>query len=135
MRGVEPRRLDSWMSSQDGWVESGVGGSTVRSNVGPGGGTSEVQNLDHCNFSQFWFLIFLWVEHVWSSGRVRRRRDVDKLNMSGMIRMWSERGKRDGKCENIKGNALVPDLRNYLTLACGFLHKMHIRCVNLGVPG
>ena len=40
---------------------------------------------------------FLWVEHVWSSGRVRRRRDVDKLNMSGLIRMWSERGKCDGK--------------------------------------
>ena len=116
MRGVEPRRLGSWMSSQDGWVESGVGGSTVRS-AWPGGGTSEVQNLDHCNFSQFRFLIFLWVEHVWSSGRVRRRRDVNKLNMSGMIRMWSERGKCDGKGENITGNTLVPDLLNYLSLA------------------
>ena len=63
------------------------------------------------------FDFFLWVEHVWSSGRVRRRRDVDKLNMSGMIRMWSQRGKRDGEGENIKGNALLPDFTQNLTLA------------------
>ena len=48
---------------------------------------------------------------------MRRQRDVNELNMSKMIKMWSEGGKCDGKGENIKGNALVPDLRNYLTLA------------------
>ena len=83
-----------------------------------GDGTSEVQTLDHWNFSQFRFLIFLWVEHWWSSGRVRRRRDVDKLNMSEMIRMLSEGGQRDGEGANVKGNALVPDFNQFLTLAC-----------------
>ena len=63
------------------------------------------------------FDFFLWVEHVWSSGRVRRQRDVNKLNMSKMIRMWIERGKRDGKGENIKGNALLADFTHFLTLA------------------
>ena len=53
-----------------------------------------------------------------NSGRVRRRRDVNKLNMLKMIRMWIERGQRDGKGENIKGNALVPDFAQNLTLAC-----------------
>ncbi len=49
-----------------------------------------------------------------ASDRVRRQRDVDKLNVSGMIRMWSERGTCDGKVENIKGNALVTDFAQNL---------------------
>ena len=50
---------------------------------------------------------------------MRRQRDVNKLNMLKMIRMWSEGGKRDGKGENIKGNALLADFAQNLTLACG----------------
>ena len=48
---------------------------------------------------------------------MRRRRDVNQLNVSEMVRMWSEGGQRDGKGENIKGNALVPDFAQNLTLA------------------
>ena len=48
---------------------------------------------------------------------MRRQRDVKKLNMSKMIKMWIERGKRDGKGENIKGNALLADFAQNLTLA------------------
>ena len=91
-----------------------MGGSTVRI-VWPRDGTSEIQNLERCNFLSIVF--FLWVEHVWSSGRVRRQRDVNKLNMSKMIKMWIERGKCDGKGENIKGNALLADFTHFLTLA------------------
>ncbi len=52
---------------------------------------------------------------MWNSDRVRRQRDGDKWNMSGMIRMWSERGKCGGKVQNIKGNALVADFATYLS--------------------
>ena len=45
---------------------------------------------------------------------MRRQRDVDELNKSGMIRMLSEGGQRDGKGENIKGNAPVPDFIHFL---------------------
>ena len=57
------------------------------------------------------------MEHPWNSGRVRRQREVNKLNMSKMIRMWSGRGKCDGKGENIKGNALLADFTHFFTLA------------------
>ena len=48
---------------------------------------------------------------------MRRQRDVEGLNMSEMVRMWSEGGQRDGKGENIKGNALLADFTHFLTLA------------------
>ena len=93
-----------------------MGGSTVRI-VWPRDGTSEIEIWSIAIFYQFYF--FLWVEHVWSSGRVRRQRDVNKLNVSEMVRMLSEGGQRDGKGENIKGNALLADFAQNLTLACG----------------
>ena len=95
-----------------------MGGSTVRI-VWSRDGTSEIEIWSIAIFFQFYF--FLWVEHVWNSGRVRRQRDVNKLNMSKMIKMWIERGKCDGKGENIKGNALVPDLLTYFTRICCIL--------------
>ena len=48
---------------------------------------------------------------------MRRRRDVEGQNVSEILRMLSEGGQRDGKGENIKGNALVPDFAQNLTLA------------------
>ena len=49
---------------------------------------------------------------------MRRRRDVDKWNVLGMITMWSERGKCGGKVQNIKGNALGTDFATYLLRIC-----------------
>ena len=94
--------------SSQAWVEARAG------SCGP---ETERRRLKSRALEFFIKFHFLWVEHVWIFGRVRRRRDVDKLNMSGMIRMWSERGKCDGKCENIKGNPLLPDFTQNLTLA------------------
>ena len=95
--------------SSQAWVEARSG------SYGPG---TEHRRLKKSGSLEFIInFIFLWVEHVWSSGRVRRQRHVNKLNMSEMIRVWSERGKCDGEGENIKGNALVPDFAQNLSLA------------------
>ena len=69
---------------------------------------------------------------------MRRQRDVNKLNMSKMIKMWIERGKCDGKGENIKGNALLADFTHFLTLASrefvvSLLKQQVLVYVNLGV--
>ena len=97
------------------WVEARSG------SCGPGTGRRRLKS----GALQFFinFIFFLWVEHVWNSGRVRRQRDVDKLNMSKMIRMWIERGKCDGKGENIKGNALVPDFVQFCMFAACLLTR------------
>ena len=93
------------------WVEARSG------SCGPEAGRRRFKISIIGIFENWNLLVFFWVEHVWNSGRVRRRRDADKWNMLGMIRMWSERGKCDGKVQNIKGNALVPDFATCLSFA------------------